>query len=319
VSSEEKFLYLSHIAQGAMAYDFEEFGNENALYTEIVENAKYPNGLRKNADLKSVESLLRNAWQTEAAARWPLVAGDSDVRRVMCHTLAMHVYYSIFNLARATCISEGKPNPSHEGIHNDFRSDRRRRATGSWSFYSTGDPGNRDSIRLQPGNREIPRVQSLSWGLTASEYLGLCFLTGRKWHIEYKKRDFLKKQKLKQLRGTTRNDFFQRNRESSLLDLVYQFRCHANYEEIDEYGSAVDDDIIERFYRGLIHVCTTGLLHYEAMVVSRIGLQDYSRIAHGWASRTRLGGSTTPAAPLDRLQFLASVSDSTRNRNCPNA
>ncbi len=288
-----------------MAYDFEMFGNEDALYSGIVENATYPNGLRRDVDLRAVEILLRNAWQTEAAARWPLVSGDSDVRRVMCHTLAMHVYYSIFNVARATCISEGKKNSSHEGIHNDFRSDRRRRATGSWSFYSTGDPGDRDSIRLQPGDREIPRVQGLSWGLTSGEYLGLCFLTARKWHVEHKKREFLKSQKLKQLRGTTRNAFFQRNGESSLLDLVYQFRCHANYEEIDEYGSAVDDDIIERFYRGFVHMCTAGLLHYEAMVVSRIGLENYSRIAHSWGSRTRLGGSTAPAAPLDRLRFLA--------------
>jgi hypothetical protein len=139
--------------------------------------------------------------------------------------------------------------------------------------------------------------------------MGLCFLTARNWHIEYKKREFLKKNKMKQLRGTTRNDFFLRNGESSLLDLIYQFRCHANYEEIDEYGSAVDDDIIERFYRGLLHVCTTGLLHYEAMVVSRIGLQDYSRMAHGWASRTRLGGSMAPVAPIDRLEFLTLASN----------
>lgn len=90
--SEEKFLYLSHIAQAAMAYDFEIFGSEDALYSQIVEKAKYPSGVRRKVNLTTVESLLRNAWQTEAVARWPLLSGDPDVRRVMCHTLAMHVY-----------------------------------------------------------------------------------------------------------------------------------------------------------------------------------------------------------------------------------
>lgn len=303
--TEEKFTYLSHIAHGIRAFDLSLFHSVDELWNVTVSNAIYSSRSKLAPDARLIEILLRNSWQTESAARWPLDFGDSDVQRVMAHTLGMHVYYSLFNAARANASVEGMKNPTHEAIHKDFRSNRIQRATGAWSYWSTGDTGMRDSISLMPTSTTIPKFSGLSWNLGPGDYLALSMLTARNWHIEYKKNEYKKNSKVKQLRGQQRLDFFSRNNESTLLDLVYQLRRRANYEEIDEYGSEVGDDVVERFYNGLIHICFSGLMLYESMIASRIGHSQYSAIVDRWLTNSRLTGSGGPVPVSERWGYIS--------------
>lgn len=181
---------------------------------------------------------------------------------------------------------------------------RRPRAVGSWSFACTGDPDRRETVRLVPGNLEIVAGSGLSPSLPPFDYVALSLLTARNLHWGHRKDAFTKDEGVKRLTGRRRDVLLSRVPESTLMDLLFHLRRRANYEEINEYDSQVDDQIISLFYEGLVHVVNSGLLHYESMLAGVIGVQSYSDIVERWLTSIRLSRAVSTPALSDRLERI---------------
>lgn len=304
MSDETKFTYFANVLSGIRSYDLDTFGGWDEFQSQLAKSAFRQRRKTSSANISRVESLLRNSWRTEAAARWPLEVSDSNLCRVLSHTLAMHVYYSLFNSARALTLAEGTPVSKHDGVHKDFRKHRRDRAVGSWSFAAIGDPGRRNTIRVVPGDLEIASGSGLSLSLAPFEYLALGLLTARNMHWDHKKDAFTKEEGVIRLAGHRRDLLLSRNPESSLMDLLYHLRRRANYEEINEYDSLVDDSVIMRFYDGLVHIGSSGLLLYESMLAGVIGIEAYVDMVERWLATLRLSSSAPTLALADRVSVI---------------
>lgn len=308
MSDETKFTYFANVLSGIRQYDLVTFGGWNEFQNQLAKSAFRLRRTTSSTNNMRVESLLRNSWRTEAAARWPFEMSDGNLCRVLSHTLAMHVYYSLFNSARALTLAEGTPVSKHDGVHRDFRKHRRDRAVGSLSFAATGDPGRRNTIRIVPGDLEIVSGSGLSHSLAPFEYLALGLLTARNMHWDYKKDAFVKDEGVLRLVGRRRDLLLSRNPESSLMDLLFHLRRRANYEEINEYDSLVDDQVIMRFYDGLVHIGSSGLLLYESMLAGVIGIQAYVDMVERWLTTFRLSSSAPTLALADRVDVIRGLS-----------
>lgn len=238
------------------------------------------------------------------ASRWPFDVEDIGLQRVLASTLPVHAYYAIFNSARALAISEGKDTWGHREIHNDYRNVRILNTIGSWRYSCHGDTRKRDSLRVNPGSLEIPKhLSALSTQLSPEDYLLQALLTTRNWHLKHQIETYKRSQRIKTLSGKKREQFLAKNSASSILDFLYQLRQRSNYEENNEYGAEVEDGSINRFYSGVTHIVHSGLMHYETMIASRIGIDTYRSILEEWNASFRLNEIVATSQPMKR--FLA--------------
>jgi hypothetical protein len=159
-------------------------------------------------------------------------------------------------------------------------------------------------VKLVPGDLEIVAGSGLSPSLPPFDYVSLGLLTARNLHWDFKKDAFTKEEGVKRLAGRRRGVLLSRIPESTLMDLLFHLRRRANYEEINEYDSQVDDQIISRFYEGLVHVGNSGLLHYESMLAGVIGVPSYTDMVERWLTSTRLSRAVSTPALADRLERI---------------
>jgi len=89
---------------------------------------------------REASRLLRIAWHTELAARVGDEFDDPTLRRAAAQTLPVQAYYAVFSAARRSAGSPARrPTPTGR-LHDEFESQRVRRAAGRWAVTLAGDP-----------------------------------------------------------------------------------------------------------------------------------------------------------------------------------
>lgn len=126
-----KFIAIANLLHGIRQYAAEAAGpGTSVIEVEAAHIAGRPvKGPRRSLSGEA-SRLLRIAWQTELAARVGDAFDDPTLRRAVAQTLPMQAYYAVFNAARTLSIVGGSPTDTHSKVHNDFESQRVRRAAG---------------------------------------------------------------------------------------------------------------------------------------------------------------------------------------------
>jgi hypothetical protein len=301
--STAKFVVISNVLGGIRDYDCggwlaPEAHDDAAL--AVMKHGKTLHVLRPLD--RDVGRLLRIAWQTELAARVSDSYDDDMLRRVAAQTLPVQSYYAVFSAARAMTTAAGTACNTHQAVHRDFQSQRARRAYRSWGVTLAGDPESLMDCRFNPQITVPYSFNPMELSHEPEQYVCAALRMTRRWKIALQRDDWLRKNKSnsgnqrKRLPAAERTKIVRDLRPTTLMDFLYELRRRSNYEGVDEYGSDAEDANVERFHRGLLHIADMGLLHYEAMLVQRVGLTAYEEEVLGWSrSAAKIGPWATEA------------------------
>ncbi|WP_164701520.1 hypothetical protein [Modestobacter sp. KNN46-3] len=254
----------------------------------------------------------RIAWHTELAARVWDEFDDATLRRAAAQTLPVQAYYAVFSAARAVSAVAGSPTDTHRKLHDDFESQRVRRAAGPWAVTFAGDPEKVAECRLAPAICTMTAYNPMELHRDPAEYLAAAPPDDAQVKIESAGLDWLSKKKrpngqpYKSLPAKGR-EILARLRRTTVMDFLYELRRRTNYESVDEYGSDADDAAVERFHRGLLYLADSGLLLYETQMAQYAGVQAYTDAVTEWTSSVKRMGPWSGDAVLRRLTAIRQV------------
>lgn len=309
-----KFIAISNVLHGIQNHDHGRWRDADLhakVASRVVKTGKRPGQLRPMVG--DAKRCLRIAWQTELAARVSDIYDDDMLRRVAAQTLPVQAYYAVFNAARATMTAIGMSCETHASVHNDFENQRAKRAYRSWAATMTGDPAKPALCTVAPAGTPPVGFNLMERSHPPEDYLGAALRMTRRWKFEDERERWLRNNKKadgqprKQLPSAARSQIITKLRPTTMMDFVYELRCRANYEGVDEYGSDADDSDVGRFHRGLLHITDMGMLHYETMIVGCVGLKAYEAEVKQWASSVAKVGKWSTDAVHRRLQAIQSV------------
>jgi len=292
-----KFIAIANVLSGMSRYAVEVAGSGVAVVdAEAARIARRPaKGPRRTLRPEN-SRLLRIAWQTELAARVGDELDDPTLRRAAAQTLPVQVYYAVFSAARAVGGVAGSPTDTHRKVHDDFESQRVRRAAGPWAVTLAGDPDKVAECLLAPAICTMSAFNLMEQHRDPSEYLAAALRMTRRWKVELARLDWLSKNKksngqpYRNLPAHGRAEILTRLRRTTVMDFLYELRRRTNYESVDEYGSDADDTDVERFHRGLLYLADSGLLLYETQMAQYVGVQAYSDAVDAWTTSVRRMG-----------------------------
>src|SRR5260370_6555448 len=309
-----KFGVISNVLGGIRDYDrggwLAPDAHEKAAVA-VMQRGKAP-GAPRMLD-KEVRRLLRIAWQTEWEARVSDAYDDDMLRRVAAQTLPVQTYYAVFNAARAMTTSAGTTCGTHQAVHRDFESQRAKRAYRSWGVTLAGDPESLPGCGLVPAITAPKSFNPMELSHEPEDYVWAALRMTRRGKITTARDDWLRKNKTKdgkprkRLPSVERVKLVVNLRATTLMDFLYELRRRTNYEGVDEYGSDAENNVVDRFHRGLLHVADMGLLHYETMLVQYVGLQAYEDEVRAWGVSAAKVGSWATEAVERRLRAIGTA------------
>jgi len=306
-----KFIAIANVLDGMHRYAGQVAGTGAAVVdAEAARIAGRPaRGSRRELS-RQASTLLRIAWQTELAARVGDAFDDPTLRRAAAQNLLVQAYYAVFNAARAPTLVAGSPTDTHRKVHDDFESQRSRRAAGPWAVTLAGDPQDLASCQLAPAICTMTAFNPMETFREPAEYVAAALRMARRWKVELGREDWLTKNKrpngerYKNLPARGRSEVVARLRRTTVMDFLYELRRRTNYESVDEYGSDADDAAVERFHHGLLYLADSGLLLYETQLAQYAGLEALTSAVTEWTSSANRMGPWATQAVQRRLAAI---------------
>ncbi len=309
-----KFIAIANVLNGIRRYARVAAGPGTAtVNAEVAHIAGFPPRGPRRELTRDAASLLRIAWQTELTARVGDAFDDPTLRRAAAQVLPVQAYYAVFSAARALSLVGGSPTDTHRKVHDDFESQRVRRAAGPWRVALAGDPDDISSCRLTPAVCTMTKFNPMELSREPAEYVAAALRMTRRWKIEAAREDWLKKNKrpngagYKVLPTRGREEILGRMRRTTMMDFLYELRRRTNYETVDEYGSDADDDAVQRFHRGLLYLADSGLLLHETQVAQYAGVRALSDAVTEWSASVQRMGPWAAEAVRGRLTAITQV------------
>lgn len=182
-----------------------------------------------------------------------------------------------------------------------------------WGVTLTGDPEDVDKCRVVPYGFIKPYgFNPMERGHEAEAYVWAALRMTRRWRFKTERARWLKNNRKKDgsqykaLPKGRRDLILKALRPTTLLDFVYELRCKAHYQTVDEYAEEYGSDIIDRFHEGMTFLMDTGLLIMETQIAVYVGFDALKKAAEAWAKNPRKLGSWATATLDDRLAAFES-------------
>jgi hypothetical protein len=242
------------------------------------------------------------------------MATDADepvMQRVMGHVLPIALYYALFHGTRAAILASGAPDPdSHASLRKDYALNRARFLPEPWCFLMSGDPEAFEDCDTEPrSTRPSDPFNPMEQFHPPESYVWATLRMTRRWTLADARQEFLKKAKTKAGKPRKNLPHGQRvalasaTRSTSLLDFLYELRCRANYDSLDEYLNA-DDRTIERAHQALAFLLASGMLIAEAQIAKSVGSAVLRAEFEAWAPTVEAYGELAARGPGRRLALI---------------
>lgn len=302
-----RFVTRANVVWNIRRWAEKTFGQERVAPAMVAHIRDHLKSRNRRPLAPQAERLLRVAWQTELAGRIPEGFGDSpDLRRVAALTLPVQTYYSMFNGLRALTHIRGSAIDSHTPLHRDFAESGVNALPAPWGVTLSGEPAVVGLCSVNPPGFVAPYAfNAMERHHEAEAYVFAALRMTRRWKFAAERQQWLKTTRKKDGSAYKRlppgqpQKIVAKMRPTTLFDFVYELRCKAHYQSVDEYTEEYGQDIIDRFHYGMTFLADTGLLIAEAQIASYTGFDALIAAADRWAMKPRgLGAWATET--LDR-------------------
>jgi hypothetical protein len=309
-----KFIGLSRVIRGLSDYNAKVATGldvrDAVARTAVTQRTRQRKALPRDAC-----RLLRIGWQTELVARLGEQLDDPGLRQATLQTLPVQAYYAVFSVARALSHVSTPIADSHHQIHEHFAAMQREGAFGMWGVSLAGDPNVVSACTLDPAICQPIVFNPMEVRVGPEEYVWAALRMARRWRIERARTAWMADKKNRTTQGKPykllpqrgRNEILGAERETTIMDFLYELRCGSNYRSIDEYAVEIEDRHVVDFHSGLVEVMDAGLAHYEAQIARYVGTTALQREFANWSQGVRGIGSWTAAPGAGRIAAFSAA------------
>lgn len=247
------------------------------------------------ADLRRVQSLLYNSWNTEYLLRKSEQQTD-DYLRIALHWSFPQAYYCAYLNMHAFFLAKGIHCKTHDAVIRQFASFVEHKAyPKAISFYATGELHNPEFEHLPHRNPNLHRVELspiVNKEEADSSIANFLSTTRRERARQLKEeRQSRKRTALKTKDGKIRQQFQREHWKvitdrmgiTTVFDLLYRLRIKANYQEVDTF---IQDEMNCRpFYIALRQLIAYLNFIHESYTAKTIGIQVFRELVADFPGR----------------------------------
>jgi len=280
--NQNKFkVYLNYLKSISNLLDHSYF-TETRYLEEIIFSKTFKDIKSKNTDIGKITKLLRNSWLTEIQLNF--TKDHPEFMAYSNHWACVQLYYSVYLSLRALSVAMNKQEPGahhHAATLREISQDIYNRPNlfpYPWRVICAGDPNKPNFIYL-PQNVLISPISPLVSNPKFWDSYSTFLKTTRKRQLESKRKDWLNKNKRKNLSKEARKEITTKMPPTTFFDCLYRLRTRANYQDAELFLMAIEiEEWAKTFNYSLRNIANHTLLIIELLIMRYMGKQNFVKI-----------------------------------------